>query len=196
MSAQPETQLSPEAYLRLERQRPYKSEYLAGQVYALAGGSHRHNMIVANVLAALHSQLRRRPCIVYPSDLRVHVPGVKYYTYPDVSVACDPLHFADDEQDTLLNPVVLIEVLSRSTENYDRGRKFKLYRAIPSFQEYLLVAQDSIHIEHYVRQPDNQWLFVDVDDPGTTIQLASIQCQLLVADIYEKVALAPDEANS
>jgi Uma2 family endonuclease len=196
MSAEREAHLSPEAYLRQERKRSYKSEYLAGQIYALAGGSRRHNLIVANVIAALHGQLRRRSCTVYPSDLRVHVPGVKYYTYPDVSVACDPLDFADNEQDTLLNPVVLIEVLSQSTENYDRGRKFKFYRAIPSFQEYLLIAQDSMHIEHYVRQPDNQWLFVDVDDAGATIHLASILCELLVTDIYEKVDLTPDEADS
>jgi Uma2 family endonuclease len=192
MSAQLDAYLAPEEYLQIERRRTYKSEYLAGQTYALAGGSRQHNLIVANVVAALHGQLRGRSCTVFPSDLRVHVPSGNYYTYPDVSVACDPIQFTDDEQDTLLNPVVIVEVLSKSTESYDRGRKFKLYRAIPSFQEYLLVAQDSLHVEHYVRQPDN-WAFVDVDDPAATIRLASIQCDLLMSGIYEKVDLASNK---
>lgn len=193
MSAQPEVYLSPDEYLLQERQRAYKSEYLAGHIYALAGGSRRHNLLVANIVAALHRQLRQRSCTVYPSDLRIHIPGRNYYTYPDVSVACEPLRFTDDEQDTVLNPVVIIEVLSKSTENYDRGRKFKHYRTITSFQEYLLIAQDSVHIEHYVRQPDNQWLFVDVDDPNETIVLSCIQCDLLVTDIYEKVDVTAHE---
>jgi Uma2 family endonuclease len=193
MSAQAAAYLAPEEYLLRERQSSSKHEYLAGQIYALAGGSRRHNLIVANIVATLHGQLRRRSCTLYPSDLRIHVPGMKYYAYPDISVACEPLQFTDDEQDTLLNPVVIVEVLSKSTENYDRGRKFKLYRAIASFQEYLLIAQDSVHVEHYVRQPDNQWLFVDVDEPAATISLGSIQCDLLMADIYEKVDVAAGE---
>lgn len=193
MSAQPVSHLAPEEYLILERQSTYKSEYLAGQVYALAGGSRRHNQIVANAIAALHGQLRRRACSVYPSDLRVHVPGTQFYAYPDISVACDPIRFTDDMQDTLLNPIVIIEVLSKSTENYDRGRKFKLYRSLDSLQEYVLIAQNSVHIEHYIRQPDNQWLFADVDDRAATLHLTSIDCTLALADVYEKVDVGAEE---
>ncbi|HEU4324822.1 MAG TPA: Uma2 family endonuclease [Roseiflexaceae bacterium] len=156
-------------------------------MYPQAGGSRRHNLIVARLVAALYGQLRGRSCELFPSDMRVHVPGTHFYAYPDVSIACPPLRFGDQRQDTLLNPVVLIEVLSPSTENFDRGRKFRLYRQLDSFREYLLIAQDSLHVEHDVRQPDQQWLFVEHEDRAATIQLGAVGCVLALADIYERI---------
>ncbi|GAB4212443.1 MAG: Uma2 family endonuclease [Roseiflexaceae bacterium] len=187
MSAQQAQFITPEEYLAQERERDYRSEYLDGRVYAQAGGSRRHNLIVASVIAALYAQLRGRTCELFPSDMRVHVPGTRFYAYPDVSIACPPLLFDDQRQDTLLNPVVLIEVLSPSTENFDRGRKFRLYRELESFQEYLLIAQDNLHVEHYVRQPDQQWLFVEYEDRAATVQINSVGCILALSDIYERI---------
>ncbi len=187
MSAEQDVYLTPAEYLAFERQSTYRSEYLAGQVVAMAGSSARHNLIVTNVVAELRTQLRKRPCTVYPSDMRLKVSQTGLYTYPDVIVVCGDVHFEDAEQDTLLNPTELVEILSKSTENYDCGRKFQHYRTLESFQEYLLVAQDAHHVEHYVRRPDDQWLLSETDDLRATIILPSIDCTLLLADVYEKV---------
>lgn len=187
MSVRVKPYISPEAYLVAERAGEKKHEYYAGEIYAMAGASERHNMLAGNTFAALHSQLRRRACNVYPSDMRVKVSTLGFYTYPDISVVCGAPQFEDSHRDTLLNPVVIVEVLSPSTENYDRGRKFQMYRTLPSLVEYLLVAQDSIHIEHYTRQPDGRWLFFESDQPDAIFRLDAIDCTLAAADVYEKV---------
>lgn len=189
MVAQPQHYIMVADYLAHERHSAGKSEYFAGTVFAMAGGSEAHNVIVSNVVAALHGQLRRRQCTVYPSDMRLRIPATGLYTYPDVSVVCGAAQFDDDHRDTLLNPTVIIEVLSPSTESYDRGKKFQNYRTLPSLQEYLLVAQDGYHIEHYVRQPNNQWLLAEANDPTTTLHLSALGCDLTLADVYEKVGL-------
>jgi Uma2 family endonuclease len=196
MSARLKPYISPQAYLAAERAGEIKHEYHDGQVYAMAGASERHNLIAMNIGASLHSQLRRRACTVYPSDLRVKVSPLGFYTYPDISVVCGAPQFEEARRDTLLNPAVIVEVLSPSTEGYDRGRKFQFYRALPSLHEYMLVAQESLHIEHYTRQPDGRWVLVESDQPDARFQLATIDCTLTAADVYEKVifdAADPDE---
>lgn len=187
MSSQAKVYYTPEEYLALERQVEDKSEYFNGEICAMTGASRRHNLVAANILAALHSQLRKRPCEVYSSDMRVKVSTTGLYTYPDVVVVCGEPLFDDKQKDTLLNPVVLIEVLSKSTASYDRGEKFEHYRKLDSLAEYLVIAQNKYHVEHYVRQPDKRWLLSETDDEQQTIHLAAIECDLVVADIYDKV---------
>ncbi|MCB9456599.1 MAG: Uma2 family endonuclease [Anaerolineaceae bacterium] len=194
MSALPEIPWTGKDYLAFERESDEKHEFVDGVVYAMTGASERHNLVTGSAYASLYSQLRKRPCRVYPSDMRVKVAQTGIYTYPDISIVCEPPRFEDDRQDTLLNPVVLIEVLSPSTENYDRGKKFQHYRTLESLQEYLLIAQDSPHIEHYRRQADNQWLLTDVAQADAVIELPSIACTLALADVYEKVDF--EEAES
>ena len=156
---------------------------------SLAGTSERHNLIAGNVFAELHTQLRKRLCKVYVSDVRLKVNRTGLYTYPDVMVVCGETQFADDQQDMILNPTVIIEVLSESTEGYDRGKKFEHYRKLDSLSEYILIAQDRYHVERYVRQPDNQWLLAETDNVHDTLSLTSIACNLALADIYDKVEI-------
>lgn len=187
MSSQPQLRYAPEEYLALERKAEYKSEYLNGEIFAMSGASERHNLIVANVLASLHAQLRNRPCRVYPSDLRVKVEEPGLYTYPDITAICSKPQFEDRHVDTLLNPETIVEVLSPSTEAYDRGMKFGSYRKLPSLQEYVLISQGEPHIELYVRQPDNQWLLSEASNLQDVVRLPSINCILTLAEVYEKV---------
>lgn len=189
MSAQLKVYVAPQEYLATERQAEYKSEYFKGETFAMSGASKRHNLIAGNVLAELHAQLKKRPCTICPSDMRIKVGATGLYTYPDVTVVCDEAQFDDDQQDTLLNPTVIVEVLSKSTEAYDRGEKFGHYRKLSSLAEYILIAQDKYHIEHYVRQPDNQWLLAETDNWQDTLQLPAINCHLAMADIYDKVKI-------
>ncbi|MBI3951849.1 MAG: Uma2 family endonuclease [Acidobacteria bacterium] len=190
MSAQPKVRLTPEEYLAIERKAEYKSEYYAGEMFAMAGASEAHNLIVLNVSAELRAQLRKRPCKVYLSDMRVKVNPTGLYTYPDVTVVCGEVRFEDDHRDTLLNPTAIVEVLSPSTEGYDRGRKFEHYRKLDSLKEYVLIAQEKYHVERFVRQPGNQWLLSETDNVQDTIHLPSISCDLALADVYDKVDIA------
>jgi Uma2 family endonuclease len=189
MSTQPQPRYTPEEYLALERKAEYRSEYFAGEIFAMSGASEHHNLIVGNVFAALHTQFRNRPCRVYASDMRVKVSPTGLYTYPDVVAVCGAPRFDDEQKDTLLNPAVIIEVLSPSTEAYDRGDKFGHYRKLESLTEYVLIAQEKIHIERYVRQADNQWLFSEASDPSDAIRLPTIDCLLVLAEVYDKVEL-------
>jgi Uma2 family endonuclease len=173
----------------LERQTDFKSEYLDGQIIAMGGASESHNLIASNVLASLHLQLRQRPCRVYQSDLRVRVNPNRLYSYPDVVVVCGKAQFEDDELDTLLNPTLIVEVLSKSTEEFDRGEKFRRYRTLVSLQEYLLIAQQECRLEQYTRQPDGSWRLVEFDQLSDRVSLSSIDCHLLLADVYEKVTV-------
>lgn len=187
MPSQPKPRYTPEEYLTLERKAEYKSEYFAGEIFAMSGASEQHNLIAGNVFAALHAQFRNRPCKVYANDMRVKVSPTGLYTYPDVVALCGEPQFDDEQKDTLLNPVVIIEVLSPSTEAYDRGDKFGHYRKLTSLAEYVLISQEKPHIEHYVRQPDNQWLLSEASSLQDTVQLPSINCTLMLAEVYDKV---------
>lgn len=189
MALQPEPRLTPADYLAFERRADYKSEYLAGEIFAMVGASEPHNLIVANVIAELRQQLKKRPCKVYPSDMRVKVSPTGLYTYPDVTVLCGQAQFDDERRDTLLNPTLIIEVLSDSTEGYDRGKKFEHYRKLESLTEYVLIAQDRCHIESYRRQSNGQWLLVEVTDPQSRIPLPAIDGELALAEVYDKVDL-------
>lgn len=186
MSSLPSYYLSPEEYLAIERRAEYKSEYVDGVMYAMAGGSERHNLIAGNLITELNVQLRAAPCRVYPSDLKVRVPNSKRFFYPDVSVVCGETQFADDEKDVVLNPVLVVEVLSESTAAFDRGKKFQSYQQIESLEEYLLVSQDEFVVEHYLRQEDSHWLYTKVSGLDNAITLPNMKCQLSLKDMYNK----------
>jgi len=190
MSTQPEHRYSPSEYLEMERRADYKSEFFDGEIFAMTGATRKHNLISMNIGAAFHQQLRRRNCETYMNDMRVRVSPTGLYTYPDVVIVCDAPDFDDERHDTLLNPAVIVEVLSESTASYDRGRKFEHYRSLTCFQEYLLVHQDRMYIEHYMRRTDTTWLFSEYRRPDDEIMIEAADCRLRLADIYEKVFAA------
>lgn len=179
--------LTPEEYLALERKAEFKSEYMDGVVYAFAGASPRHNLIVANVIITLGGQLKGRPCKVYPSDLKVRTPNANRFFYPDISVVCGEEEFADEEQDVILNPTLIVEVSSESTTAFDRGKKFLSYQQIVSLQAYLLVSQDEILAEGYARQSNDTWLYTKVTGLEGILTLPSIECELALKDVYDKI---------
>ena len=179
--------ISPQEYLELERASSIKHEYIAGRMVEMVGATKNHNRIVNNLIFILMGQLRQRAGIVYATDMRVRIPKTNLYTYPDIAVVLGDDIFEDDRQDVLLNPTAIIEVLSPSTENYDRGDKFHSYRTIATLQEYLMIAQDTHRVEHYVRQPDDQWLFSEATELAASIHLPSIDCELPLTDVYDKV---------
>ncbi len=183
------TLLTPNEYLIKEREAEFKSEYRDGQIIAMPGASRQHNLITINISSGLHLQLLDRNCEVYSNDMRVKISDAGVYTYPDVVVVCDEPCFEDDHFDTLLNPTVIVEVLSPSTEVYDRNEKFSSYQTLDSLQEYILVSQHSINVEQYIRQSE-RWdlrVFSSLDD---LLQLSSIACQLAVRAIYAKVNIS------
>jgi Uma2 family endonuclease len=188
MSAEPAEKRSwtPDEYLAWERLQPTKHEFFDGEIFAMAGATLEHNLLVANVVGELRDALRKQPCNVCPSDMRVNVPATGLFTYPDAVVFCGKAELKDEAHDTLLNPTVLVEVLSESSEAYDRGKKFEQYRSIPSFTDYLLVAQDHVLIEHFSRQADSSWVLREAR-AGGRIDLASIGVVLQVDEIYLKV---------
>ncbi|MFN8474589.1 MAG: Uma2 family endonuclease [Anaerolineae bacterium] len=185
MSAAAATHLTPGEYLDQERRAEHKSEYVDGYVYAMTGATRTHNVIAGNLIAELNRQLEHKSCEVYPGDMRVRV-GRRAYLYPDAVVACDEPEFDDAELDTLLNPIIIIEVLSKSTRDYDQGAKFALYRSLLSLGEYVLVAQDTPHVMRYVRQTDG-WLLSETVDLDDEVPLSSIGCSLSLRRVYSKV---------
>ena len=193
MSQQIQPYISPQEYLRLERQSEYKSEYVNGQIFAMTGASRKHNLITTNISSSLHTQLRGRPCEVYAVDMRVKVRATGLYTYPDVAVACGEPEFEDNFIDTLLNPTLLVEVLSPSTERYDRIAKSSYYRTMESLAEHLLVAQDEIRVEQYVKQPSGEWLLFEFLALDSTVQLPSIGCSLQLSEVYDRISFDPHE---
>ncbi len=187
MSAEPHRKVRLEDYLAAERRSETRSEYLNGEVLAMTGASRRHNLIVWSLAGALYSQLRGRGCEAYVADMRVFIPAVGLYTYPDIAVACGEPRFEDSELDTLLNPTLIIEVLSATTEGYDRGRKSSYYRSLDSLQEYVLVSQEEVRVELYTCQEDGHWLLSEADRLEASVDLVSIGCTLRLAEVYERV---------
>ena len=181
--------MSEEEYLEQERASETKSEYFRGEVFAMAGASREHNLITANIIAELVLQLKNKPCRVYPSDMRLKVERSGLYTYPDVMVVCDEEKFIDDKKDTILNPDVIIEVLSDSTESYDRGEKFFNYRQIDSLKEYILIWQKRKKIEKYSRVNSPLWTLTETDDNNQSISLDSIECKLELVNVYDKIEI-------
>jgi Uma2 family endonuclease len=188
MSTVAKRRYTPEEYLALERASPFRSEYVNGQIYAMTGGSDEHNVIVLNLGAELRGRLRGRGCRVYVNDMRVKVRDTGLYTYPDVAVVCSERQLEDHHVDTLLNPEVIIEVLSKSTEAYDRGEKFAHYRRLESLCEYVLVSQREVRVERYVRQGES-WVFSEVTDLEGLLTLDAIGCTIPLREIYEGVEL-------
>jgi Uma2 family endonuclease len=181
--------VTPEEYLEYERAAQYKNEYFDGEIYAMTGASRKHNLIAGNVFAELKRQLRGKPCEAYISDMRVRIPSANIYTYPDVVVVCGEPEFEDADVDTLLNPTLLVEVLSKSTASYDRSVKSGYYRTLPSLAEYLLVAQDESHVVQHTKQADGRWLLADIRGAEGRVELASVGCVLSLADVYERVEM-------
>ena len=201
MSTRPKTRLTPQEYLSIERAAETKSEYFNGEMFpiraegkphdtfAMVGASRRHNLIAGNVFGELREQLKNSPCEAYTNDMRVKVAAAGLYTYPDVVVACGEPAFEDEHFDTLVNPVLIVEVLSPSTAAYDRVKKFGYYRTIESLSEYLLIAQEEYRVEQYIRQADGRWLLSDIRSLEAEFELPSVGCTLRLADLYARVTL-------
>ena len=185
-SAATKKRFTPQEYLALERKSETRNEYYNGEIFAMAGASREHNLTVANLLRDIGNQLEDRPCESYPSHMRVSIEATGLYTYPDVSMVCGEPRFQDREVDTLLNPTVIVEVLSPSTEAYDRGDKFRHYRRIDSLREFVLISQDRMMVEHYTRR-GNDWVLSDLTDPDQVLKLESIGCQIPLNRIFAKI---------
>ena len=190
-SAAAKTRLTPEQYLAMERASETKHEYDHGRIIAMAGASRGHNLIALNLGSQIRDKLLDRPCEAYASDMRVRIGTSDLYVYPDVVVACGEPRFEHGDVDTLLNPTLIVEVLSPSTERRDRGRKFHQYRTIDSLQEYVMVSQDEVRIERYTRRA-GEWALSERNQIDTTLQLESIGCEIPLRQVYSKVAF-PEE---
>jgi Uma2 family endonuclease len=190
-TAKPIHRLSEAEYLEIERRAEIKSEFLGGEMFAMSGGTRGHSLIAINLAGELRSLLKGRPCVPYNSDLRVKVEAAGLYTYPDLSVVCGEQQFEDEQGDTLLNPTVIFEVLSDSREAYDRGKKFELYRRIPSLREYLLVNQRQPQIEQFIRQSNGEWLLRDAQGMDAKLTLPSLDITLALSEVFDKVDFVP-----
>jgi Uma2 family endonuclease len=189
MSAVPRRLLTPQEYLAQERLAEFRSEYYRGEVFAMAGASTEHTLVKDNLARRAGMQLEDGPCLVMTSDQRVKIGATGLYTYPDLVIVCDEPQYEDDVFDTLLNPRVIVEVLSNSTESYDRGAKFEHYRQIPSLREYVLAAQDRVLLERYVRQPDESWLLTVFKESTRSFEFASVPVAIPIAAVYRRVEL-------
>jgi Uma2 family endonuclease len=185
-----------EEYFEHEARADYKSEYYHGEVFAMAGASVAHNDIVTNLIVAIGERLRGMPCRVMPSDMRIKCP-TNLYTYADALIVCgerEVLKYHGLE--TLLNPRVVFEVLSESTESYDRGKKFQHYQSIPSLQEYVLVAQDRPHVDHFARNPDGSWRLTMIDGSENVLQLTTVDCELSFHAIFDRISFPPQQESA
>lgn len=180
---------TPKEYLDFERGALDKHEYYKGEIFAMSGNTLRHNRLQVNFMIAVGNYLNDKPCQIFGSELRVHVPLNEWYTYPDSIIVCDEPQLQDEEFDTLLNPTVIIEILSKSTQSYDRGDKFSLYRSIPSFQEYILIHSDKVAIEQYNRQPDGTWILKEFGQESETLFIQSVQFSLPLSQLYSGVKI-------
>lgn len=193
MSTAPQRRYTEAEYLAFERAAETKHEFYRGEIFAMAGASRQHNQITFNLAVSLGQQLANRKCIAFVTDMRVKVESTTLYTYPDAVITCSEPRFLDKEVDTLLNPQVVIEVLSDSTEKYDRGKKFEMYRTVPSLREYVLVSQDRAHIDRFSLNEQGQWVLDDATGLDSVIELSTVSCRLPLAEIYAKVEFPPAE---
>lgn len=195
MSTVPKPKLTVAEYLARERKAPFKSEYLRGETFAMAGASRQHNTAKENLIVELGGRLKGSPCRTFSSDQRVKVSATGLYTYPDIVIVCGRPEYDPDDPDTLINPVAIIEVLSPATESYDRGAKFRHYQQIPSFQEYVLVSQEEPVVERFVRQPDGTWVLTVVAGLSGEVAFATVPVRVALADVYAGVELPPVPAH-
>lgn len=197
MHTQPVSVYRFEDYLALERESTeVRHEYVQGQVLAMTGGSYEHSLITANMVRRLGNQLEGGPCVVLSSDMRIRIETADACAYPDVSVLCGDPVFHDQRRDVLTNPTLIAEVLSPSTEAYDRGGKFALYRQLPSLRHYLLIAQDQIAVDVFTRQPDGRWLLDAFADADAVIALEELDCRLRVQEFYDRVVFGASEDDA
>ena len=183
--------LTEQEYLAVERAAPFKSEFFGGEMFAMAGGSPMHSLIAANLIRELGTKLKGRPCRPFTSDLRLKVEATGLFTYPDVSVVCGPLQFAAGTDDTVVNPTLLIEVLSDSTEAYDRGEKFQHYRQLPALKEFLLVGQRLPRIEQFLRRPNEEWALRTAQGLEASLAMPSLEIILELSEVYAGVEFVP-----
>ena len=186
MASEPRQRLTIPEYLAFERQSETKHDYLDGEIFAMTGASREHNRITLNIALSFETQLEERDCEVFANEMRVRTP-TNLLTYPDVIVVCGPESYDDSEVDTLLNPSVVVEVLSKSTESYDRNTKFFHYRSIPSLSDVLLVAQNKVHVEHFHRRSREEWTLLEIDDLTQRLDLPAINCKLDLKRVYRRV---------
>lgn len=185
MSVQTKKYITPEEYLTAEREATFKSEYYQGEVFAMSGAGNNHNIITINLIVQLHTNLRGKNCQVYSNDMRLHIPVNGLYTYPDIMAVCGEKKFLDDKEDTLTNPFIIIEVLSPSTEDYDMGKKFMLYRSIPTLQYYILVDAQSCRISKYSINESGNWELMDINNLHGNLALDNLDLNLPISEIYE-----------
>lgn len=187
VALKPPKTYTPDEYLERERAAIQKSEYYAGEIFLMAGASPNHNRIAGNVLTELNGWLRGQEREVFGSDQRLYVKKNGLYTYPDAMVICGRIEFDSRDKDSITNPVLIVEVLSPSTANYDRGGKFELYRDILTFREYVLIHQDKVHIEHHLADGKGGWLLTETKEIGAALPFESIGLSIPLARIYERV---------
>ncbi len=190
MQVPTKTYYSPAEYLELETQAGQRSEYLDGQIIHMAGGKPNHNQLAINLTSTLNYNLRREPYRVFMSDLRLWIPNCRLYTYPDVMVVNTPLIFAENRQDTIVNPIIIAEILSDSTEKYDRGDKFRMYRTIPDFREYLLISQTAMQVEKFTKNDSDQWVLSEYATKESIITFDSFELEISLDDLYDRVELS------
>jgi Uma2 family endonuclease len=178
---------TPEEYLELEIASETRSEYRNGEIIPMTGGTPNHNDLASNLLVSIKTALKGKPYRVFIADQRLWIPAANLYTYPDVMVVPKPIELQTGRKDTVTNPCFIAEVLSKSTQNYDRSEKFVAYRTIPSFGEYLLISQYSVRVEHHVKTAPDRWLLSEYTDPSTILTLSSFDLQLSIADLYENI---------
>ncbi|MFB2977085.1 Uma2 family endonuclease [Microseira sp. BLCC-F43] len=184
---------SPQEYLELEEAAEFRSEYHAGEIIPMTGGTPNHNQIAGNFYAAILAALRGQPYRVFMTDLRLWIPQRKIYTYPDVMVASRPVELLEGRKDTITNPLMIAEVLSISTESYDRGKKFEHYRTIPTFQEYILIDQYRMHVDQFSKTEEGRWLFSEYDGEGAVLSLTCVKLQIPLPDIYQEIEFEAEE---
>jgi len=189
---EPSRRLTETEYLEIERAAEFKSEFFGGEMFAMAGGTPQHSLIATNLAGEFRNLLKRHACVPYNADLRIKIEATGLNTYTDLSVVCGPLQLAPGTDDTVVNPTLLVEVLSDSTEAYDRGKKFEHCRQIPTLQEYLLVSQKEPRIEQFIRQPDGRWLLKEAAGLEASLELPSLRMSLPLAEVFAKVKFAPN----
>lgn len=187
MDAPAKRSYTAEEYLELECAAEFRSEYHDGEIVPMPGGSPNHNRIAGNFYAELNFAFKNKPFDVFINDLRLWIPSYRLFTYPDVMIVAEPLELLEGRRDTVTNPLVIAEVLSDSTEKYDRGDKFKMYRSVPSLREYLLLSQNRVQLEHFVKNEQGPWTLEDYEGEETVLKLATVPCEVTLKDLYDKV---------
>jgi Uma2 family endonuclease len=196
MAAIPKSKMTPQEYLEFERKSAEKHEYFDGEIFLMVGAKRRHNVIVLNFGSEIRQKLKGRSCEGYANDMRVSIPNIGLYTYPDLVVVCGEPNFQDDVFDTLLNPILIIEVLSETTENYDRGKKFQHYRTIETLHEYVLVSTDEARIEKFEKTGNGFWFLSEAVGIDSEIELTSIEARIQLAEIYDKIDFSVEESQA